>query len=125
MAECKRVFGDNILVYSNSCGAADYDPTFRLAEEFEKLNGISVLRHNSKKPNGIESILGWFKGSRPGEIVFIGDRVLTDVLMANEAGLFSVLVSRPLSIQGDNLPAVIVRFVEKKLLQLIDPRINK
>lgn len=119
MTECKRVFADRVLVYSNSCGAADFDPNFQLAEAFERLNGIPVLRHASKKPDGASAVLEAFAGIEPGRIAFIGDRLFTDVLMANEAGMFSVLVSEPLSIQGDNLLAVVMRYFERSLLRRI------
>lgn len=109
-------------MYSNSCGASDFDTKFKLAETFEQLNGIKVIRHNHKKPNGAESILKHFDGMVFGEIAFIGDRLLTDMLMANEAGFFSILLTEPLTIQGDNVPAIIIRYLEKKLLSCIDHR---
>ena len=112
-----------MAVYSNSCGAAEFDPNFRMAEKFERLNDIKVIRHNNKKPNGADCILKQFgDGIAPGEIAFIGDRLLTDVLMANEAGMFSVLLTSPLTIQGDNVPAIIIRYLEQKLLSFIDRR---
>lgn len=40
--------------------------------------------------------------------MFIGDRLLTDVLMANELGLISVH-TQPLTEKGDNWPAILVQ----------------
>ncbi len=112
-----------MIVFSNSCGASDFDPQFKLAEEFERLNSdIKVLRHGTKKPNGISNVLKHFDGMAPSDIAFVGDRLLTDVLMANEAGLFSILVTEPLTVQGDNLPAVFIRYLERKLLGFLDRR---
>ncbi len=49
-----------------------------------------------------------FEGIPADKIAFIGDRLLTDVLMANELGMISVH-TQPLSEAGDNLPAKLVK----------------
>lgn len=64
--------------------------------------------------------MAYFKGLKPKQIALIGDRVLTDIVMANEAGFLSVLVTDPLTIQGDNIPAIISRLFEKQLLKILN-----
>ena len=54
------------------------------------------------------------------QIAFIGDRVLTDVVMSNEAGFLSVLVRDPLTVRGDNAVAIFVRWLEKIILNLLN-----
>ena len=39
--------------------------------------------------------------------------------MANEAEFFSILLTEPLSIQGDNIFAIIFRFAENLILKLL------
>ena len=60
-----------------------------------------------------------FQDLKRQDIAVIGDRLLTDVVMANEANLFSILLTEPLTIQGDNIPAIILRFSEKILLKFL------
>jgi predicted HAD superfamily phosphohydrolase YqeG len=48
----------------------------------------------------------------------VGDRVLTDVVFANQAGMLSVLV-RPLSRLRDHPVAIVMRLLEDLLLTLV------
>lgn len=50
-------------------------------------------------------ILGYFNGVPADRIMFIGDRLLTDVLMANELGMISVH-TQPLTEEKDNWAAL-------------------
>lgn len=45
--ECKRVFGDRVVVFSNSAGSND-DPGFMEAAQIEAGLSVAVLRHNQK-----------------------------------------------------------------------------
>lgn len=45
--ECKRVFGDRVVIFSNSAGSND-DPEFEKAQEIEEQLQIAVLKHNQK-----------------------------------------------------------------------------
>jgi hypothetical protein len=60
-----------------------------------------------------EASLG--RSVHPREICMIGDRVLTDVMFGNQYGMLSVLVG-PLSLIKDHPLAVIIRWLETKLL---------
>ncbi|KAI9146046.1 mitochondrial PGP phosphatase [Paraphysoderma sedebokerense] len=107
---CLNQFGnENILVYSNSAGSAD-DIDHKQAQRFEKSLGVHVLRHEHKKPAGGKSLLSHFgnRGFGPHEILFVGDRVLTDVVFANLNGLFAVHTSKIIDTKGDNKMAVLV-----------------
>ena len=80
---------------------------------------INIFIKAIKKPDGAHEILNHFRDLKKQNIAVIGDRLLTDVVLANEADLFSILLTEPLTIQGDNIPAVILRFVEKGILKLL------
>lgn len=64
----------------------------------EETTGITVFRHSTKKPGCGSDVLKYFKNipeigiSRPSEIAVVGDRLFTDVMMANLMGAFSVWV---------------------------------
>lgn len=63
--------------------------------------------------------MNYFRDLKPRQVALIGDRVLTDIVMANDAGFLSVLVTDPLTIQGDNIPAIMTRYLEKQLLKFL------
>ncbi|GLD91691.1 hypothetical protein PINS_up000224 [Pythium insidiosum] len=86
--ECKRVFGDRVLIFSNSAGSND-DSAFRKAAQIEQELGVAVLRHNQKKPGGIEHVRAYFD-AEPETLVMIGDRYSTDVLFGNLYGLLTI-----------------------------------
>ena len=80
--------------------------------ELEKNTGVTVLRHSIKKPGTYPSILGFFikqnaddttvatttktttttNVTHPSQIVIVGDRLFTDVMMANMMGSWSVWI---------------------------------
>ena len=71
------------------------------ASVLEESTGIPVLRHATKKPGTYPSILEYFTDSRNGassgvthasQIVVVGDRLFTDVMMANMMGSWSIWV---------------------------------
>jgi Mitochondrial PGP phosphatase len=71
------------------------------AENVSHNLGVPVLRHPSMKPSRrtIGAIQRYFASlhspiSDPRQLIVIGDRVFTDVVIANKLGGFSVLVSR-------------------------------
>ena len=51
---------------------------------------------------------------RLDELCFVGDRLLTDVVFGNLHGMLTVH-TRPLTLKGDNRPAAIFRFLERKV----------
>ena len=60
--------------------------------------GVHVLRHDHKKPGCGSEIMEHFrkatdsKVTKPSQIAIVGDRLFTDVLMANMMGAWSVWV---------------------------------
>lgn len=111
---CKRVFGiQNVAILSNSAGGPD-DIRFGEAVIIEREFGVSVIRHGWwKKPlcgNAIQKHFNdlKFQEIRMEQIAVIGDRLATDVYMANWHGMLAVYV-RPISDVGDNAGAICVR----------------
>lgn len=75
--------------------------TIYKAALLEQNTGIPVLRHSTKKPGVYPSIIDYFNNPRhaassgvthPSQIVIVGDRLFTDVMMANMMGSWSVWV---------------------------------
>lgn len=71
------------------------------AENVSHNLGVHVLRHASMKPSRrtMGAIQRYFTSvpssiSDPGQLIVIGDRVFTDVVIANRLGAYSILVSR-------------------------------
>lgn len=101
---------NNILVISNSAGSGD-DRDGALARSLEAALGLPVLRHQWKKPALGKEIMQHFRTLSPAQIVFVGDRLATDIFMANNLGMLSVH-TQPLTVEGDNQAASRVREVE-------------
>ncbi|KZT21097.1 hypothetical protein NEOLEDRAFT_1164741 [Neolentinus lepideus HHB14362 ss-1] len=87
--ECKETFGrDNILIVSNSAGTRR-DAGAIQAESVSYHLSVPVLRHNTLKPGYpcISSIRKYFSSLpnpvKDDELIIVGDRVFTDVVMAN------------------------------------------
>lgn len=85
--ELRRCYpGKQLLIVSNSAGTND-DPNHAQAAILEKSLGVDVLRHSTKKPGCHVEIMDYFKKNGvttdPREVAVVGDRLFTDVLMAN------------------------------------------
>jgi len=87
--ECRETFGhDNVLIVSNSAGS-HLDAGEIQAESVSYELSAPVLRHPSFKPSYscITSIRTYFgslpKPVRDEELIVVGDRLLTDIVMAN------------------------------------------
>lgn len=74
------------------------DPHLKLAAAVEDSTGIYVLPHSSKKPGCGHEVMEYFQKhpetgvTRPDQIVMVGDRLTTDVMMANLMGSYAVWV---------------------------------
>ncbi|KZT39106.1 HAD-superfamily phosphatase [Sistotremastrum suecicum HHB10207 ss-3] len=94
---CLKTFGrGHVLIVSNSAGTAD-DPGLLAAESVSHYLGVPVLQHSSPKPSSkcIQSISDYFSSLSSGsvdlkDLAVVGDRLLTDVIMANSMGSLSV-----------------------------------
>ncbi|KAF9804659.1 hypothetical protein IEO21_09312 [Rhodonia placenta] len=87
--ECREIFGENnVLIVSNSAGSR-LDAGEIQAESVTFHLSVPVLRHPSFKPSYscIGSIRAYFaslpKPILDEELIIVGDRLLTDIVMAN------------------------------------------
>ncbi|CUS07323.1 unnamed protein product [Tuber aestivum] len=92
----RKEYGDRLLIVSNSAGTDD-DVNYVEAEVLEKNTGVKVLRHSTKKPGCYPDIMGHLAGKtdvkRADQVAVVGDRLFTDVLMANMMGSWAVWVN--------------------------------
>ncbi len=110
----QHVFGNSMKILSNSAGTDD-DKNYADAELIEKDLGIEVIRHSRKKPLGTECVSQQFSCT-PEKILMVGDRLLTDILFGNRAGLLTVHTG-VLTTAGDNKMAMIARKWENHMLK--------
>lgn len=83
---------------SNTAGATSYDVNGKLASEVQKGTGVDVLPHAVKKPGCGDEILAYFRQhpetgvTSPNQIAIVGDRLATDMMLANMMGSWGVWV---------------------------------
>ncbi|KAJ2665482.1 hypothetical protein IW148_001603 [Coemansia sp. RSA 1199] len=109
-SSCLKEFPSRVLIVSNSAGTRD-DPEYRSARAVEHALGARVLRHSEKKPRCGQEILQALQ-ALPEEVAVVGDRLATDVVLANMHGMTSVWVQNIVSRRGDNLVAAALRDAE-------------
>ncbi|TVY29894.1 Phosphatidylglycerophosphatase GEP4, mitochondrial, partial [Lachnellula hyalina] len=91
--------GRRLLIVSNTAGASSVDPVLNIAAEVEKSTGVPVLPHSTKKPGCGPEIMEYFRKypetgvTRPEHIAVVGDRLTTDVMLANMMGSYAVWVT--------------------------------
>lgn len=86
---------EKLLIVSNSAGTND-DAHYEQAQKLERDTGVTVLRHPTKKPGCHAEIMEYFAKQgihSASEIAVVGDRLFTDVLMANMMGAWAVWLS--------------------------------
>lgn len=89
--------GSKLLIVSNTAGT-DSDRDQKEAALLEANTGVKVLRHSTKKPGCQEEVMAYFKAhpesgvTRPGQIAIVGDRLSTDIMMANMMGSYGIWV---------------------------------
>ena len=87
--------GPRLLIVSNSAGT---DHHVREAEIVEETTGVAVFRHSTKKPGCGQDVFKYFRDipetgvTKPSDIAVVGDRLFTDVMMANTMSAFSIWV---------------------------------
>ncbi|KGK39377.1 hypothetical protein JL09_g1420 [Pichia kudriavzevii] len=88
--------GAKLLIVSNSAGTND-DGGHEQAKIIQERTGVTVLRHSTKKPGCHNEIMQYFKDANvcndPSQVAIVGDRLFTDVIMANMMGAHSVWLS--------------------------------
>lgn len=108
------VYGERMVIDSNFVGTKD-DPGYKKAKRIEDHLGVPVLRHNGKKPGGVEAVKNYFNCS-PTELAFFGDMILTDVVFANRYGMLSIHTA-PLTEKGENKLVAKIRAYETPLIR--------
>ena len=89
--------GSRLLIVSNSAGTRD-DIGGQEADLLEKATGVKVLWHKTKKPGCGTQIFEFMRNepgngvTRPSQIAVIGDRLATDIMMANMSGFWGLWV---------------------------------
>lgn len=96
-----RYPGKQLLIVSNSAGTND-DVNHVQAIKLEETLGVDVLRHATKKPGCHMEIMEYFQHhgitDDPREVAVVGDRLFTDVLMANMMNAKAVWISEGVSL---------------------------
>lgn len=90
--------GRRLLIVSNTAGALSYDPKRSRASEVESATGVTVLSHKTKKPGCGAEIMEYFRShpetgvTSPSQIAVIGDRLSTDMMLANIMGGYGLWI---------------------------------
>ncbi|PHH60915.1 hypothetical protein CDD81_1026 [Ophiocordyceps australis] len=90
--------GRKLLIVSNTAGATSWDKQLKQAVELEQKTGIAVLAHSAKKPGCGQEIMAYFKQhpetgvTEASHIAVVGDRLMTDVLLANMMGSWALWI---------------------------------
>ncbi|KAK3680131.1 hypothetical protein LTR78_000508 [Recurvomyces mirabilis] len=83
--------GSRLLIVSNTAGT-NSDNGHADADLIERTTGVKVLHHATKKPGCHEEVMSYFRNqpdagvTHPGQVAVVGDRLFTDVMMANMMG---------------------------------------
>ena len=118
--EAKELFPGAVSILSNSVGTDD-DVNYEAAILTSTNMAIPVIRHKHKKPamGLLDEIVHHYRASmniepsvpiRCHEICMVGDRLLTDIVFANQLGMVSVLVA-PINSTRDHPVAVVLRYI--------------
>ena len=89
--------GSRLLIVSNSAGT-DSDSGYAEADLVEYGTGVKVLHHSTKKPGCHGEIMDFFRNApdadvtSPSQVAVVGDRLFTDVMMANMMGSYGIWV---------------------------------
>lgn len=90
--------GRRLLIVSNTAGALSHDKDRSLLAAVEEGTGVTVLPHATKKPGCGDEILAYFRAhpetgvTAAHEIAVVGDRLTTDMMLANTMGSWGLWV---------------------------------
>lgn len=119
---CQHYPKDLILIVSNLAGTND-DKGYAQALKLENDTGVTVLRHPTKKPGCHGEIMAYFAGkgiTDASQIAVVGDRLFTDILMANMMGAWGVWLSEGVILSEKVFPRL-ERYVYDKMAKRDDP----
>ncbi|CZT19881.1 related to Phosphatidylglycerophosphatase GEP4, mitochondrial [Ramularia collo-cygni] len=90
--------GSRLLIVSNSSGTSS-DKGHVEADILERNTGVKVLRHDTKKPGCHAEIMEHFRSLGTGvtsesQVAIVGDRLFTDMLMANMMGSYGLWIQK-------------------------------
>ena len=92
----KEYPGNRLMIVSNTSGSSS-DVGDGQARLLEQATGVKVFRHIYKKPACDGELLAYLTRqglvSSPSEVAVVGDRLFTDVALANQMGACAVWVS--------------------------------
>jgi phosphatidylglycerophosphatase GEP4 len=110
---------ENIAILSNSVGSKE-DKEYKEAIIIEEALGVKVIRHVNKKPEVNEDVLVHFGTKEPSSIAMIGDRILSDCVMGNTHGYFTIYCE-PFDTRPENFMVKLMRRVEGQIIPLVAP----
>lgn len=114
---------EHLLIVSNSAGTND-DIDHVQAKKLEADTGVTVLRHPTKKPGCHDEIMAYFAQqgiTKPSEIAVIGDRLFTDMLMANMMGAWGIWVCEGVEMSEKIWPKLERMLYDKMVASKDDP----
>ncbi|KAJ3696072.1 hypothetical protein LUZ60_001449 [Juncus effusus] len=116
LQQCLLAFPGQVAVFSNSAGLREYDPNGLEATKLEEsIEGVSVIRHETKKPAGTVEEIEKFFGCSASHLLMVGDRNFTDVVYGNKNGFLTVL-TEPLCLSKEPFIVQQVRRFERFLV---------
>ncbi|KAL2048115.1 hypothetical protein N7G274_000026 [Stereocaulon virgatum] len=96
--EIRNAFSSpRLLIVSNSAGSSE-DPDGKEADLLEQVTGVKVFRHSTKKPGCAIDVYKHLRSIKPvgvthaAQVAVVGDRLFTDVMMANMMGAWSIWI---------------------------------
>lgn len=114
----------NIAVSLFNCSVVS-NSVFEECFIYNKSKKLKCLPHFFRKPFCGNTILKHYKNLTSREIVVIGDRIFTDILMANMHGFLSILIEDPLCKEKEHFGIKAARLIEKCLSSIIYYRNNR
>ncbi|KAF2997189.1 hypothetical protein E8E13_006255 [Curvularia kusanoi] len=105
--------GSKLLIVSNTAGT-NSDPGLKQAALLEANTGVKVLQHATKKPGCKDEVMAYFRAhpdsgvTRPDQIAIVGDRLSTDIMMANMMGSYGFWIK-----DGAVKPGFLARMEDK------------
>jgi phosphatidylglycerophosphatase GEP4 len=105
--------GSRLLIVSNSSGTGS-DKNHVEADLLERNTGVKVLRHSTKKPGCHAEIMEYFRKApdtdvtHESQVAIVGDRLFTDVLMANMMGSYGVWIQKG-AVEDHGLVSIVCR----------------
>lgn len=124
LLHCLHIFSPaRVAILSNTWGTRD-DPLGTASMSVNEV-AIPIIRQDARvggarKPLGGQRIVQHF-GVAPAQIVVVGDRLTTDILMGNRLGMLTIH-TRPLTEQNDNVNALWIRRWENWILDRLLPQ---